>query len=279
MRNSCDVVIEIDAAKALKDGFKILRSKNDVILIPGKGPEGLLPVAYFKNVWYKPQGNSGVQETLNLDPYQYLLILDFEANCVEEGKLECQEVIEFPVVPIDIKNLKVMEDKIFHTYVKPTVVPNITEFCTKLTGITQGQVDAGIDLVETLKRLDKWRTENGFTYHNSTIVTCGKWDLNTCLKNEAAYKQLDIPDYLRKFINIKDLWMSTFCLPKSPDMVGMLKSLELTLDGKHHSGIDDSKNIAKLAIALIKNGAVFSPQQDYIVSPSKQLASTMNEGK
>lgn len=161
MRNSCDIVVELDSAKLLKDGFKILRSKNDVILLPGKGKEGQVPPAYFKNVYHQPKG--GQRTPLNLEPYQYLLILDFEANCVEEGSLECQEIIEFPVVPIDVKNMKVMEDKIFHTYVKPTVVPKITEFCTKLTGITQAQVDAGTEIKTVLKDLEAWKTANGFT--------------------------------------------------------------------------------------------------------------------
>lgn len=269
MRNSSDIVIEIDGEKALKDGFKILRSKNDVILIPGKGPEGQLPPAYFKNIWHKPKGKLAQELKFSTDPYEYLLILDFEANCIENGTLECQEIIEFPVVPIDVKNLKVMEDKIFHTYVKPTVVPKLTEFCTKLTGITQAQVDQGITLGDTLVKLHQWLKDNGFNYQNSTFVTCGKWDLNTCLRNEAAYKGIQTPDYLRKFINIKDAWMSHFCEPKAPGMPGMLDSLKLALDGKHHSGIDDSKNIAKIAIELLKRGTMFSALQDYTVSEPK----------
>ena len=32
---------------------------------------------------------------------------------------------------------------IFQTYVKPTIDPELTEFCTELTGITQEQVDGG----------------------------------------------------------------------------------------------------------------------------------------
>ena len=35
------------------------------------------------------------------------------------------------------------------------------------------------------------------------FVTCGNWDLNTCLNNEAKCKKLEIKPYLRKFLNIK----------------------------------------------------------------------------
>ena len=36
------------------------------------------------------------------------------------------------------------------------------------------------------------------------------------------------------------------------DMTEMLKYLGLQLDGRHHSGIDDSLNIAKIALKLME---------------------------
>ena len=267
MRNSSDIIIEIDVPKAMKDGYKFLRSKNDVILCPGKGDEGQLPPAYFKSVIYKKRGAETVH--LDLKPFEYLLVLDFEANCIENGSLPCQEVIEFPVVPVQVGTQTVLEDKIFHHYIKPTVVPQITEFCTQLTGIKQNQVDAGIPITEALQRLDKWMEDNGFTASNSTFVTCGRWDLNTCLKKEASYKKIELKPYLKKFINIKDAWMATHTVSKATGMPGMLQSEGLTLDGKHHSGIDDSKNIAKIAISLLKKGAAFTKFQE-IFTESKE---------
>ena len=195
MRNSSDIIIEIDVPKAMKDGFRFLRSKNDVILCPGLGSEGQLPPAYFKNVIYAKKG--APKEILDILPFKHLLILDFEANCIENGTLECQEIIEFPVVPIDVAGLKILDDKIFHTYVKPTVVPQITPFCTGLTGITQETTDKGVSIQEALSKLDKWMNDNGFTENNSTFITCGQWDLKTCLKKEAEYKKINLPSYLK----------------------------------------------------------------------------------
>ena len=37
-------------------------------------------------------------------------------------------------------------------------------------------------------------------------------------------------------------------------MANMLKGLNLTLDGRHHSGIDDCRNTAKILIKLIELG-------------------------
>ena len=37
-------------------------------------------------------------------------------------------------------------------------------------------------------------------------------------------------------------------------MTGMLSKLGLSLDGRHHSGIDDTRNTAKIASTLIAMG-------------------------
>jgi inhibitor of KinA sporulation pathway (predicted exonuclease) len=111
-------------------------------------------------------------------------VLDFEANCIDGGQLECQEIIEFPVVPINAYNgSQVCEP--FHYYIKPTVVPQITDFCTELTGINQDQVNNGITIDVALIKLNDWMDANGFTFENSTFVTCGMWDLKTCLRAES----------------------------------------------------------------------------------------------
>jgi inhibitor of KinA sporulation pathway (predicted exonuclease) len=260
MRNSSEVIVEVDVPLAMKDGYKFLRSKNDVILCAGKGPEGQIPPGYFKNVIYKKKGGQPVH--LDIKPFDYLLVLDFEANCVESGSLPCQEIIEFPVVPIDVKTRTALNDKVFHTYVKPTVVPTLSEFCTQLTGIKQVQVNSGKLITQVLDELDVWMNTNGFTPENSTFVTCGRWDLNTCLKKEAAFKKIDLKQYLRKFINVKDAWMAMNFCSKATGMPGMLESYGHKLEGRHHSGIDDSKNIAKIVISLLEEHAAFTKLQE-----------------
>lgn len=34
----------------------------------------------------------------------YYFVLDFEANCIQKGRLECQEIIEFPVGVINARS-------------------------------------------------------------------------------------------------------------------------------------------------------------------------------
>ena len=76
-------------------------------------------------------------------------------------------------------------------------------------------------------------------------------DLNTCLPVQCKYQAIDYPDYLRRWINIKDEFERiTGKSRKRNGMAGMLKELDLKLEGRHHSGIDDSKNIAKILATL-----------------------------
>ena len=41
---------------------------------------------------------------------------------------------------------------------------------------------------------------------------------------------------------------------KPAGMAGMLRALDLELVGRHHSGIDDARNIARIVITLLAKG-------------------------
>ena len=52
MRNTCDVVIEINLIKAVKSGLMpFYISTNNVVLSPGIGDKGIIPPEYFRSVF------------------------------------------------------------------------------------------------------------------------------------------------------------------------------------------------------------------------------------
>jgi 2'-phosphotransferase len=51
MRNSSDIIIELDLKKAMNDGIEFYISSNNVIL--SEGINGIIPPIYFKNLIYK----------------------------------------------------------------------------------------------------------------------------------------------------------------------------------------------------------------------------------
>lgn len=66
--------------------------------------------------------------------YHYFLVLDFEATC-DKPQIHPQEIIEFPILKLNGRTMEI--ESTFHTYVQPVVHPQLTPFCTELTGIIQ----------------------------------------------------------------------------------------------------------------------------------------------
>ena len=199
----------------------------------------------------RPQTNQPYT-ILPQEKIDYFLVLDFEGvNNKHLGGPDIMEIIEFPVVKVNSRTFET--EAVFHTYVHPTIHPKLNPVCTEITGITQEMVDGQPTLPQVLEMLDKWMRDEKLLDKGVTtcFVTCGNWDLNTCLPIQCKYQNLNYPDYLRRWINIKDAFERiTGKSRKRNGMAGMLKELDLKLEGRHHSGIDDSKNIAKILVTL-----------------------------
>ncbi len=184
--------------------------------------------------------------------YRYLACLDFEANCVEGGKLYPQEIIEVPIVIYDVKNQRIDPSKQFHAYCRPTIP--LTPFCTQLTGITQDQVDAAEPFPVVLKRLDEWIQRHRFNTSNLLLVTHGSWDLQMAFPAQCAHTTSPIRPLFRTWCNIKKL---VGC--KIHGLDNMLRSYNLTFDGRAHSGIVDATNLARLVDVMVRQGIAFHP--------------------
>lgn len=184
---------------------------------------------------------------------QRLVVLDFEATCDNKPTKLPQKIIEFPAVVVCAKTGQRIGTSEFHEYVNPH--QPLSQFCNDLTGITQAQVDAGDPIEVVFLRHLEWLHEQGLDPYHSDVhprwayVTCGDWDFQTCFPNDSV----DGVPCTRRWINIKRPFR-TFTGQKGGGMTGMLSKLGLSLDGRHHSGIDDTRNIAKIASALIAMG-------------------------
>lgn len=194
----------------------------------------------------------------------YICVLDFEANCMKKGTPDPQEIIEFPVLLVDACAGDVRD--IFHTYVKPDVHPNISQFCTDLTGITREIVNNGVSLEQTLvahqawldrhKLVPAWLPKTSADQSTFLYLTCGDWDLKTCLPRQLAYHGQDVPTFAERWINIKPVFMQVYKIhtKRGLGMVTMLEILNLDQLGRHHSGIDDCRNIALIVKTMIQAG-------------------------
>ena len=104
--------------------------------------------------------------------FDSFLILDFEATCEKDGKIQPQEIIEFPCLKMCPKTFEIQS--IFHSYVKPVHHPRLTAFCTELTGITQDMVENERPFNDVWKEFDTWMKneamKDGGTF---TFIMCG----------------------------------------------------------------------------------------------------------
>jgi len=68
------------------------------------------------------------------------IVLDLEATCWEKGtSLERMETIEFGAVRLDGRTLFPVGE--FSRFIRPIEEPVLSDFCKRLTGITQEDVD------------------------------------------------------------------------------------------------------------------------------------------
>jgi len=191
---------------------------------------------------------------------RYLLVLDFEATCGDVVKRP--EIIEFPTLLYDFQQDKV--DATFHEYVRPVENPTLTGFCTSLTGIEQHTVDVADTFPGVWTRFQAFLKEHGVydKPEEYSFITCGNWDLKTMLPNQLELSQSDhglsksgilLPPY-NDWINLKAAFRKHKQLRHDRSMASMLKLLKLELEGRHHSGIDDCKNILRIIQDLRKMG-------------------------
>ncbi|RXG60065.1 hypothetical protein Avbf_14991 [Armadillidium vulgare] len=173
--------------------------------------------------------------------YDSFLVLDFEATCQEGTRISRPEIIEFPVLKVDSRTFDVTAK--FHRYVRPVLNPQLTDFCTKLTGITQFQT---------------WLLEKVGPKERFLFVTCGDWDLKSMLPDQCKRECIILPSYFNTWMNIKKAYAHvTGVFTKG--MLAMLNDLKLEHIGRHHSGIDDCTNIVSILKALNDMGCVFRP--------------------
>ncbi|KAG9476987.1 hypothetical protein GDO78_002397 [Eleutherodactylus coqui] len=201
--------------------------------------------------------------------FDFLIVIDFESTCWKDKKHCGQEIIEFPAVLLNTSNGEIESE--FHTYVQPQEHPILSDFCTELTGIQQQQVDDGVPLRICLSQFSIWiqklqkerqiffpgvlPTPTSSGQKMCGFVTWSDWDLGVCLLYECRRKQLRKPDILNSWIDLR-LTYKLFYNRKPKGLNGALQDVGIEFSGREHSGLDDSRNTARLAWRMICDGCL-----------------------
>jgi ERI1 exoribonuclease 3 len=188
------------------------------------------------------------------EEYFFLCVLDFEATCWNNNEVSKQdmEVIEFPSVLYKVEKHSCKHEFIseFSKYVRPTIHPLLSPFCTELTGITQEQVDSADPIEIVYQQHIDWLTAHVPADAEILFATCGDWDFKIQFPQELKRKGLSKHAHYKQFINVKTEIENMYG-GKVGGMVAILNKLKLPLIGRHHSGIDDTRNIATIVLTLL----------------------------
>lgn len=147
------------------------------------------------------------------------------------------------------------------------ISPDTIDTETRFDCHSQETVDTADEFPAVWKRFRDFLDTHGLlepeALDSSVFLTCGDWDLKTMLPNQlklvdAEYGLDDtgclISPYNR-WINVKKPFRKHLGLPNhNIAMTGMLSKLKLDLVGRHHSGIDDCKNILHIVQKMREGG-------------------------
>lgn len=170
-----------------------------------------------------------------------MLIIDLEATCDEGDGIPADqmEIIEIGAVWATAEG-KVLDE--FQSLVRPVVRPQLTPFCRQLVCIDQVEVD-GADLFPTVAA----RLASFAQLHRDGEMTWGSWGqfdakqlTRDCERHGAVHplQGFNHVNLKRRFAKARKI--------KEAGMARALQMVGLALDGAHHRGLDDARNIAKL---------------------------------
>eukprot|EP00742_Colponemidia_sp_Colp-10_P013353 GILJ01015082.1.p1 GENE.GILJ01015082.1~~GILJ01015082.1.p1 ORF type:complete len:381 (-),score=84.06 GILJ01015082.1:58-1200(-) len=189
-----------------------------------------------------------------------MIVVDFECTCEKDRRDYPNEIIEFPAILIDVRNgAKIVKEKSFRSYAKPWRNPQLTSFCTELTGISQQHVEKAPDLQTVVKNFEAWYRRNIPLGAKVMMMTDGPWDFrNFVLAGAVKRDHVAFPTLMYEYIDVRTTFANYFNKGKPVKLEKMLHRFNLRFEGREHCGFDDAVNIARLAVAMMRHGCIFS---------------------
>ncbi len=174
-------------------------------------------------------------------PDMRVLIVDLEATCWHRnGDNSKMETIEIGAVMMS-PDLSLPAPE-YQRFVRPFTHPILSDFCVALTSIQQQDVDAAGLFVEVFPDFVEWIGDAPFLF-----CSWGDYDYAQ-LKRDCGRVGLAFPESFENHLNLKKLFKTVH--KKRVGMTEALAMLGLPLEGTHHRGIDDARNIARIARVL-----------------------------
>jgi inhibitor of KinA sporulation pathway (predicted exonuclease) len=169
----------------------------------------------------------------------FYLVIDLEATCDDGGLIprEETEIIEIGAVLADASTLQPVDE--FQTFVRPIRHRQLTPFCTRLTSITQADVDPAPTFSVAMQRLTRW-----LGGRDALFCSWGDYDRNQFAR-DARRHGVRLP-FGADHLNVKAAFAQAAGLPKGIGVGQAIGRVGLRFQGTAHRGIDDARNITRL---------------------------------
>eukprot|EP00045_Choanoeca_perplexa_P011299 m.119145 g.119145 ORF g.119145 m.119145 type:complete len:316 (-) comp15582_c0_seq10:302-1249(-) len=240
--------------------------------------------AYFK----KKHAHQHEQPRTPRRDCDIIIVIDVEATCDTGEDTFPHEIIELPAVAIERSSGDVLGE--FQTHVRPTLNPKLSEYCTELTGIVQADVaeaplfpDALQSLLAFVDQIKaQWLAQQkpGTPVPRVHYASDGPWDYRDFLQFQCRISDIDYPKEWRAWIDVRRLFYAHYKLyfnkehrrSFSSGVACMLDGVGMKFEGREHSGIDDTRNIARLVTRLIEDEAPMKTNTDVQQGPCRLRA-------
>ena len=177
------------------------------------------------------------------------LVIDLEGTCDDRGSIPDseREIIEIGAVAMsdDVELFS------YSALVKPVRHPRLTAFCTQLTGITQSDVDRELGFVDVWRDFLAWKQSHDL---GPTFYSWGTFDRDA-IRRDTDFNLLQNP-----FRHVDLAAIFTKHTHRRMGHRKAMKHLGVAADGRHHRGIDDARNVAKLLLRLKGEGWLLEGQ-------------------
>lgn len=173
-----------------------------------------------------------------LDPN--VLVIDVESTCweppEEQPKNEISEIIEIGIAVVNINDLTIKQND--SIIIRPQR-SRLSKFCTKLTTLTPEIVNQGMTFQAAMAILKR-----DYKSEDRTFISWGDYDRKMFERNSKDYG-VKYP-FGPRHMNLKNSFTLLHGLEKEPGLDQALEHLGMELQGTHHRGVDDARNIARI---------------------------------
>ncbi len=157
------------------------------------------------------------------------------------------EVIEIGAVKVNDYNEVV---SIFSKFIKPTVNPILSDFCKRLTSISQDDVDKTKTFPFIIQDFMDWIGID----EDFVLISWGKYDKQQLIQDCGLHKVE--ADWLEHHFNLKPAYRALKDLKDEPGLKKAVKLEGFEFTGIHHRAISDAENTAKIFIKYFKEWSV-----------------------